>query len=58
MLPHLAQPGIIVSDSDPGAIGAGRLWLDTSGDTPVLKVRNDANDGWQALSGGAATYDG
>lgn len=33
--------------SDPGAVGAGRNWLDTSvAASPLLKRRNDANTGW------------
>jgi hypothetical protein len=36
----------IVSASDPGAVGAKFLWVDTSGSPAVLKVRNDTNDAW------------
>lgn len=35
-----------VSDSDPGAVGAGMYWLDTSGDPYVLRKRNPTDDGW------------
>jgi hypothetical protein len=52
---NLHQPGYFQA-SDPSAIGAGKLWVDTGGDsdtTPDLptadhsfKVRNAANTGW------------
>lgn len=35
-----------VAASDPGAVGAGKYWLDTSGDPYVLKRRNGTDDGW------------
>jgi hypothetical protein len=39
---------LVTDSADPGAVGAGVLWLDTSGgvdleDGAVLKIRNDAN---------------
>lgn len=34
------QPG------DPGAVGKGKLWLDTSEPQPELKQRNGDNDAW------------
>ena len=40
---ELHVPGYI-QDTDPGAVGAGRLWFDpTAG---VLSIRNNADDGW------------
>jgi len=38
--------------TDPGAIGAGKYWVDTSGGASswVLKVRNDADTGWEDIS--------
>gem|GEM_PF-2899167 len=38
--------------TDPGAIGAGKYWVDTSGGASswVLKVRNDADTGWEDVS--------
>jgi hypothetical protein len=42
-------------DTDPGAVGAGKWWLDTTvlteGEIQYsrLKYRNDANDGWVTL---------
>lgn len=45
--------------TDPGAVGAGISWIDTSGGTGawVHKVRNAANDGWETVgsSGGDFT---
>jgi hypothetical protein len=37
--------------TDPGAVGAGISWIDTSGGTGawVHKVRNAANDGWEIV---------
>jgi hypothetical protein len=39
----------ILSDSDPGAIGAGKVWFDTSGGAGswVVKIRNSTNDAWE-----------
>lgn len=39
-----------VQNADPGAIGAGKIWVDTSKGTMNwrLKVRNSANDDWEA----------
>lgn len=47
------KPGYIQS-GDPGAVGAGIVWVDTSGGTGawVLKVRNAADTGWETVSGG------
>lgn len=38
---------ITVSDSDPGAVGAGKMWLTTT--TGDISVRNSANSAWVAL---------
>lgn len=35
-----------ISDTDPGAVGADKGWVDRSVTPPVLKVRNRNNDGW------------
>ena len=32
--------------NDPGAIGAGRVWLDTNYSPAVMRVRNSSNSGW------------
>lgn len=40
------QPPVpFIQPSDPGAVGAGAIWVDTSG-APILKIRNGDNDGW------------
>ena len=38
--------------SDPGAIGTGKYWIDTTGGTGAwaLKVRNAANSGWETVA--------
>ena len=36
--------------TEPATKYPGMLWLDTSGATPVLKQRNQANDGWGTVS--------
>jgi len=53
---ELHVPGYIQT-SDPGAVGEGILWLDTSGgaDNWILKVRNSADDGWEIPAGGGVT---
>lgn len=38
-----------VSDTEPSVTSAYKRWWDTSGDDPVLKLRNAANDGWHIL---------
>jgi hypothetical protein len=35
-----------VQATDPGAVGARKTWIDTSKTPFVLKIRNQANDGW------------
>lgn len=44
---------------DPGAIGPGKLWIDTSGGTGLwaLKLRNSTDDGWEVISGGSGFTD-
>jgi len=53
---NLHVPGY-AQDTDPGAVGTGKYWIDTSGGSGnwVLKVRNVTNDGWEiiASSGGS-----
>jgi len=50
----------VISATDPGAIGQGRSWCDTSGEAPVLYIRNDDDTGWLPVSGpaGPAGADG
>lgn len=53
-----------VQTTDPGAIGAGKAWIDTSSGSYVLKIRNATNAGWETsspeyviLDGGIVQYD-
>ena len=52
-----------IQGTDPGAVGASMMWVDTSGGTGnwLVKIRNAANTGWETVSaagggGGGATY--
>jgi hypothetical protein len=45
----LHKPGYVQSD-DPGAVGAGILWIDTTETYWVAKIRNDADDGWETIN--------
>jgi hypothetical protein len=40
-----------IQTGDPGAVGLGTLWVDTTAGTGswALKIRNAADDGWEAL---------
>lgn len=39
-----------IQASDPGSVGAGRWWIDTSGSLPYpFKVRNTGNSAWTSL---------
>jgi hypothetical protein len=54
---------ITVADEDPGAVGAGNLWLQTDDeegnhDTLMLWLRNDADDGWLQATAGAFYTEG
>lgn len=54
-----ATPGPVVSATDPGADGAGRLWVDISSpSSPALKIRNATNSGWVAAAVAAVTLGG
>lgn len=44
-----------IQSGDPGAVGAGVNWLDTTDpDAPIWKRRNDADDGWIVMVDSAA----
>lgn len=45
-----------VDSSDPGAVGAGMVWIDTSGGTGAwaMKIRNAADTGWETISSGSS----
>lgn len=51
-----AHVGGYLGSSDPGAIGAGKYWIDTTAGTGAwsLKVRNAANTGWEVIGAGAS----
>ena len=48
--------------ADPGVVGAGIFWTDISGGVGnyLIKVRNEANDGWELIAGwsGVSGYSG
>ena len=48
--PEVHVPGYVQA-SDPGAVGAGKLWIDTSEGTGKwgLKIRNLTDDGWELV---------
>lgn len=50
---NLHVPGYLQS-SDPGAVGAGKYWIDTTGGTGLwaLKVRNAGDSGWETVASG------
>lgn len=50
----LHVPGYL-QNSDPGAVGAGKQWTDTSQGTGrwITKVRNETNTDWETVSAGA-----
>lgn len=51
---NLHQPFHYAQDDDPGAVGAGTWWFDTS--TNILKVRNDADSGWDSIVASSHTH--
>lgn len=52
---HLHQPFPYAQAGDPGAVGAGKWWFDTS--TNILKLRNSTNTGWDSVQPGAHNHD-
>lgn len=50
----LHVPGVVAT-SDPGAVGAYKVWVDTgvsgSPSSPVVKIRNSTNAGWVVVTG-------
>src|SRR5690348_11253711 len=51
------HPGAYVQSSDPGAVGAKILWIDTAGSSPIWKKRNATNTGWDVVGVSAAAVD-
>lgn len=42
--------GAYVQSGDPGAVGAGKLWVDTNTTPPKLKKRNSGNTDWDLVA--------
>ena len=53
---ELHEPYHYVTDADPGAVGAGLYWLDTSAEPYTEWRRNDANDGWVRVGAEPVAY--
>ncbi|MFW6173859.1 MAG: hypothetical protein ACOC5T_08955, partial [Elusimicrobiota bacterium] len=53
----LHVPGYI-QDSDPGEVGSGILWIDTSGGSTnwSVKIRNSTDTAWELVVGGGTNY--
>lgn len=43
------HPFAFVGTSDPGAVGVGKGWIDTTATPHTLKVRNASNTGWEVI---------
>ena len=43
-----------IQSSDPGAVGAGKEWLDTTTTPAIHKKRNAGDSGWDIVPGNAA----
>lgn len=41
------KANVISQDTDPGAVGAGAVWIDTTNDVPYF--RNSANTAWHKM---------
>lgn len=52
----LHEPYHYVQESDPGAVGSGKYWLQVS--TALVKRRNLANSAWTTISPGTAVFTG
>jgi hypothetical protein len=52
------HPFAIIASSDPGAIGAGKAWLDTSTTPHTLKYRNAGDSGWETMQVAASAPSG
>ncbi len=52
-----SHPPGYVQSGDPGAVGAYKVWVDTSGGTGAwaIKVRNAADSGWETVRGGGGS---
>jgi hypothetical protein len=52
--------GAFVSSVNPGAVGVGRMWIDTAFGTGgyILRIRNSANTSWETITGGQVPVGG
>lgn len=47
---------VYVQDADPGAVGEGKVWVGTSGDPPLIYLRDSDNAAWyQVVQSGGST---
>lgn len=52
---NLHVPFHYIQDADPGAVGAGKYWLDTNSGPPLVLSRRNAGDtGWDAIGSAGA----
>jgi hypothetical protein len=49
------HPASFTQSSDPGAVGANKLWIDTTTSARVLKQRNTANTAWVTVQNALTT---
>ena len=49
------HPAAYVSSSDPGAVGANKLWIDTTTASYRLKIRNATNAAWVTVQNPVTT---
>lgn len=47
--PAAIHPAAYVSSSDPGAVGANKLWIDTTTSSYRVKIRNAGNTAWSTV---------
>jgi hypothetical protein len=43
------HPAAYVASADPGAVGADKLWIDTTTTPPIIKKRNAGDAGWDVV---------
>lgn len=49
------HPAAYVSSSDPGAVGANKLWIDTTLTAYRIKIRNSTNTAWTTVQNPVTT---
>lgn len=50
-----SHPPGYVQSSDPGAVGANKIWIDSTAAPYVHKIRNAGNSAWVAVGSGGGT---